>query len=576
MSYSAVVKQNGREPFVIVEEDLDYCANTFGSAPCTAIGSGDDKCHNTYANCQDRANYVKSTKTYKFCTKTANYPRNLGLIPCIDPGGVTTVPSKIIPGKSLGTRTSVTVSMTDFPHHDRGFDPYYADRTYSAEERGTFHGKYRARNKYYQSRDVRVKYGFLDNGVYDEANFKTHYYVFESMTGPDNGDKVTHVFNDVLKKTSYDRAQCPRVSKGSLSAAITAGATAATLTPSGIGDIDYPASGYIALDDEVVSFTRSGDTLTIARAQFGTVAASHDSGVPAQLCYDVSSVNVIDIIKDLLENYAGIDASMIPYSTWELERDDYLSIYNLTSIVPEPVGVSKLLNELILECGLMLAWDDINQHIMLKAVRSGSATSGITDSKIIRESVTSTDKPNERISQIWYHYGWRDPFNRKELKDFGTLDIFSDADSESENKYNETRQEKIYSRWVTASGIVAEVASRRLKRYKDNPKYVKMKNDIKDAVTIGDFVGIESTRIQDASGFAKLEGYQVISTKSVDTYSKQELELLFMPFNRYAKIAPNSMPDYTSATQNQKDVYGFICDSTTLQMSNGDDGYVIQ
>ena len=30
----------GRMPFNYVEIDLDFCANTFGSAPCTATGTG--------------------------------------------------------------------------------------------------------------------------------------------------------------------------------------------------------------------------------------------------------------------------------------------------------------------------------------------------------------------------------------------------------------------------------------------------------------------------------------------------------------------------------------------------------
>lgn len=574
MSYAEVVKKNGREPFVILEEDLDYCDNAFGVSPCTAVGSGDDKCHNTYANCQDRANYVKTIKTYKFCTKTANYPRNQGFIPCIE--SVSTVPSKIIPGKSLGTRTSVTVTMQDMPHHDRGLDPYYSDRTYNAEERGTFHGKYRARNKYYQSRDVRIKYGFLDNGVYDTANFKTHYYVFESMAGPDANDKATHVFNDVLKKASFDRAQCPRVSEGTLSAGITAVATSATLTPAGIGNSNYPASGYIALDDEIVSFTRAADVLTITRGQLGTTASAHDAGITAQLCYSVSSTNVIDVVRELLEDYANVDTSLIPYAKWESERDDYLSIYSLTSIVPEPTGVSKLLDEIITECGLLMAWDEQNQEILLKAVRSGVASSDITDSKIIRGSVTAIDKPNERISQIWYHSVWHNPFNRKELKDFAYVPIYGDPTSEGPNKYGEVRQEKIYARWVASAGIISEVAQRKLKRYKDNPKYVSLSIDIKDAVSIGEHIGIESTRIQDESGFAKLEGYQVISAVPTNEYSKQKLEMLYEPFNRYAKWAPNTTPTYLSATQQEKDKYGFWCDTTTKLMSNGDEPYVWQ
>ena len=43
----------GRQPFQYVEIDLDYCANTAGVAPCAASQTGDAKCFNTYATCND-------------------------------------------------------------------------------------------------------------------------------------------------------------------------------------------------------------------------------------------------------------------------------------------------------------------------------------------------------------------------------------------------------------------------------------------------------------------------------------------------------------------------------------------
>lgn len=47
----------GREPVQILSIKLPRCANTFGNAPCTATGSGDAKCLNTFATCKDRDNY---------------------------------------------------------------------------------------------------------------------------------------------------------------------------------------------------------------------------------------------------------------------------------------------------------------------------------------------------------------------------------------------------------------------------------------------------------------------------------------------------------------------------------------
>ena len=46
-----------REPIELVEIVLPKCANTYGTGLCTATGSGDGKCYNTRATCQDTANY---------------------------------------------------------------------------------------------------------------------------------------------------------------------------------------------------------------------------------------------------------------------------------------------------------------------------------------------------------------------------------------------------------------------------------------------------------------------------------------------------------------------------------------
>ena len=47
----------GREPIELVEMVLPKCANTYGTAPCTASGAPGSECFNTRATCQDPDNY---------------------------------------------------------------------------------------------------------------------------------------------------------------------------------------------------------------------------------------------------------------------------------------------------------------------------------------------------------------------------------------------------------------------------------------------------------------------------------------------------------------------------------------
>lgn len=57
MTFEVKRKEYSREHIYIVEIDLDFCALAYGVSPCTASGSGDDKCFNTIASTQDLPNY---------------------------------------------------------------------------------------------------------------------------------------------------------------------------------------------------------------------------------------------------------------------------------------------------------------------------------------------------------------------------------------------------------------------------------------------------------------------------------------------------------------------------------------
>ena len=62
-----------------VELDLPYCANTYGTAPCTAsIGvTGADRCYNCRKTCQDIANFSATTVTLRFAKPAAYLPRDV-------------------------------------------------------------------------------------------------------------------------------------------------------------------------------------------------------------------------------------------------------------------------------------------------------------------------------------------------------------------------------------------------------------------------------------------------------------------------------------------------------------------
>ena len=240
-----------------VEIDVDYCANVYGTSPCTAaLGvTGEKKCFNSLKTCQDRGNFRNSPVTLRFAIDCDYLPKSIDVIaPTVT--SVAFTPAAVSLGEDLGVRASVTVSFKDHPSGDAstGLDKYYADRAYNPFNQGTFWGKFRARHPYLRGRSLRWVMGFVGQSL---SEMETRHYIIDSFNGPTPDGRFTIVAKDLLKLADDDRAQAPFLSNGSLLADITNVATSMTVTPDGVG-AEYRTSGYVAIGGkEIVSYTRN-------------------------------------------------------------------------------------------------------------------------------------------------------------------------------------------------------------------------------------------------------------------------------------------------------------------------------
>jgi len=69
----------GREPVTVVELKCSRCSLVYGDAPCTAeVGTtGEQKCFNTRATCQDPENYAPEDKFVRFGNPGRPWPLNV-------------------------------------------------------------------------------------------------------------------------------------------------------------------------------------------------------------------------------------------------------------------------------------------------------------------------------------------------------------------------------------------------------------------------------------------------------------------------------------------------------------------
>lgn len=500
----------GTSPLIFLNGDISAWATnkgtgggftTTGTLTEGEFATGDDKCFNSIKTCQDRVDFSESEVTLRFAKDALYLPRDIDCIPSIE--SVSFSPATVSLGKDLGQRASLTVTFRDHPSSDtgQGFDKYLADRDYDPYRQGSFWGKFRARQPFLRGRSLRWINGVVGD---DLADMEVWNFVIDSFTGPDPDGKFQIVAKDLLKLADGDRAQAPVLSSGFLSADITNSATSATLLPSGIGNSEYPASGYLCIGgNEVVSFTRSGDALTIARGQLGSAAATHKAQDRVQRVLRYSAQDAADIIYDLLTNYADVDPATITLTDWQAETAAFLgNVY--TATICEPTSVAALASELIEQAALAI-WDDASaQKLRLQVLRAVVTDANtFTPENTIEGSLKIKEQPDKRLSRVQVYFALKDPTKPlSNLDNYGSTSPSIDDDAEAD--YGSAVIKTILSRWIPAGGraVADRLGAVQLGRYRDPPRNVQfqLQRFADTDVTLGIGYRVEHPVIQDATG----------------------------------------------------------------------------
>jgi hypothetical protein len=498
--------------------------NAYGMV--TETGSGNEEI--------EAVNYF----TYKFCSARSPHPIGLNNVaPCVS--SVNVAPAKIDPAGGIGARASATITMNDFKGSDlNGVDPYLSGRTYIAYETGLFWSKWRARNSNYENYPVRILSGYIVQNAFARENFDERHYVLTSMTAT-NGVASLKV-KDPLQLISNRSALAPEPSKGKLLTAITSTATSLTLEPTGVG-ASYPASGIAKIRSEVVTFTRSGDVLTIVRGTNNTVATDHSVGDTVQICLNYDGTkDVAEVQADLFVNYAKVPAIYIPLGNWKAEASAYISS-NPNRLITTPTKVSELVAELCQQWSHKLFWNERAATVELSAIKAPPASANqLTYEKNIME-LTTVDKPDMQVSTVFVHYGQFNPTKKKDEIDNYKV-TFARVNSDAIARYNSNNTMVIYAPWInSANGAAARrLAQLHGRRFGIIPREVTLTVEDKDSdVWLGDIRQIIHPDICDRNGVEVATPFEIIQAAESDTY-----ELLALEYN-YDQVIPDFDDDVT-------------------------------
>ena len=426
------------------------------------------------------------------------------------------------PGGNLSIRGQVTVTLQDFATTDNKIDDYVRERSYNPEDQGTFFGKLKARSQYYIGRPMRVLEGYLDDASL--SDFRQREYIIDDISGPTASGQVVIKGKDILSLAADVRAKCPTASTGTVAVAVTVGAGSVTVSTGDGAQYDpTTVDKHIRINDEIMRVdSRATDVLTVTRGQGGTDPAAHEIGDGIQACKTYEDTPVIDVVQDLLENFANIPASFIPYTDWQAEEAESLSGYDMETIITEPSGVLSLLKE-IAEITLIDLWyDDVDQEIKLKLQTPFTeVTETVNDNEdILKDSLKVRDLNNQRLTRVLIYYGIRNYAEKlKDAENFSFINFEIEADKESANKYNDERIKVIYSRWFDSTNAtqVALTSTRLLDRFGITPKQIVFNLDAKDVERLktGDVFDVISRIEQDIDGTDATNRYQVIESKAL-------------------------------------------------------------
>lgn len=500
-------------------------------------------------------------------------------------GDVGTVGSKInIAGSDedyepLGGRAVLQAKLNDAPSSDIGLDPYLTDRSFDPVEQGTFWTKFRVREKFGKLGAVVDYYeGYAGERLSDMLK---RTYITDA-TDFSNKDSVRLRCRDVLTRSELRKAQVPNASTGVLLNDISE--TETTLVLANAFAEDYPAPGYIRINDEVLAFSSSvtqnpadpGDVvLTVsARGQYNTIADEHSEDDAVQLCKEYLNQDVYDVLVDLLADQAGIEYQYLDLATWRAEVDENLNAYTLSTLITKPTEVKKLVGELAEQCAFLMWWDERAQLVSMRALQPlKEEPIEITERGIIAGSFNFRELPDRRLSRVWFFFNQVDPTKAlDDASNYAQAYADTNLDAESLDEYRTPSIKTIYSRWLRTNPEATQTASRYINRFEEVPTEVEFALDSKDReLWVGDTVLVKHRLLVDQFGnratrrfFFIIEAEEDVRAGIVKYVAVDSTLAGFL-----YRIVGNSTPDYDPGTAGLFDA--FITDADGLY-SNGDRG----
>lgn len=526
MSYETEAAKVGAEPVRIVEMDLDFCANTYGVAPCTAaLGvTGTAKCYNGFQGCQDQANFVKSSKTLRFWPAQRPLPKvaDLGfeVYPFLRRADIAA--TVLDPDHGLGPRGTVEIAFTDAVDDDALIDPYKAERAHDTAQ-GSFFGKLKARHgQALLGREIRVRDGFV-KAPWDWGVFRDHVYLIDDYSGPDDRGVFTIRAIDPISRAKTKLYPAP--AQAPLTADITATDTSLNLLD--VRGTHTATSGTLNIGDEILDYAsrtvEADGTLTLGgltRGLWGTAADEHKAGANVQACGVFNEQYIVDILTALYQA-ADLD-SFIDTVGWQAEQDAWRRTIRFTHVIVKPTPIYKLIKQVAEQAGMFQWWDELSQKVKLAAIAPALLNTlppVLTEGDTILAGTLRVDEGQRgQLTRVIVNYLPYDRINLDKATDYSARYARINTETESANAYNRVIELEVFAPWLRTETDAEALAVRKLARRGLGDNRIRFEIDKKDKqiCEAGDVVALLHPHIQDDTGARKQVNVRVLKARPID------------------------------------------------------------
>jgi hypothetical protein len=503
-------------PVEIVEIIQPLCSRTFGVSPCNATG---DACWNTDRTCKflSALDLSKSLTlrfvnddVYEWQDNNTNLLTENGNTLVTESGDPFLIdyiyqPALAIPAMQnyqtaptvlnvasgsrnkspLGYRAVSNVRIKDFPWNDVGTDPYVSTRAYDPDQIGSFWSKWLARNPYHIGYTLNIYEGLIGEPL---SAMTQREYVIEKIDAGRNGVSITA--KDILRKITDTNLTAPYLSTGELASNITNVETAMTVAGATLSD--YPTTGYVRINSEVIQYAQRYETTGgniyfdgLTRGLAGTTAAAQSQNDRVQRVLYYNATPFHEILYDLLVNWGGIPAKYINFADWATAKTTYRPDYNFTAWITDPNKIEELLAEVCLQAVSNLWWDERVQKILMEPVRPQPSPTLLTDDDaIVAGSFSIEEKPEERASQTHVYYLQRTPIpSVTEKSNYSRVSVYIDVLKQVQYG-GEPQIRELFCRFISTQAIANSLAQTYLDRFSDVRKEITFDLSAKDATNV--------------------------------------------------------------------------------------------